>query len=102
MKGWDRPSRKVQKTRRWQAVRFRVLRRDGWRCVQCGARGRVEVDHIKPVRERPDLAFDESNLQTLCKTHHSLKTRAELGMGEPNPEREKWRDLLRHGLPSLD
>lgn len=94
MKRWQRPSRRVQKSKRWQAVRLAALRRDNWQCVQCGARGQVEVDHILPVRDRPDLAFEVENTQTLCKTHHSLKTREELGMGEPNPEREKWRSLL--------
>lgn len=40
-------------------------RRDGFRCVKCGQRIRLEVDHVLPVRDRPDLAFDLSNLQTL-------------------------------------
>jgi 5-methylcytosine-specific restriction enzyme A len=28
------------------------------------------VDHIVPVRQNPDLAFERSNLQPLCKAHH--------------------------------
>ncbi len=64
-KKYKGPSDRVQRTKRWQAIRLRVLRRDNWQCVQCGARGRVEVDHILPVRDRPDLAFEESNLQVL-------------------------------------
>jgi len=91
---WKRPSRRANKSRRWPAVRLAALRRDGWRCVQCGQRGRVEVDHIAPVRERPDLAFDVANLQTLCRSCHTRKTRAEVGVGEPDPERERWRRLL--------
>jgi 5-methylcytosine-specific restriction endonuclease McrA len=55
----------------------------------------VEVDHIQPVRDRPDLAFDEDNLQTLCRRHHSRKTRQEMGFPEPDPERVKWWDLLK-------
>ena len=95
----NRPGRWALRDPRWPALRLQALRRDGWACVKCGARGRLEVDHVQPVRDRPDLAFDESNLQTLCRTHHTLKTRAELGMGEPDPERQKWREVLRHGLP---
>ena len=34
---------------RWDRVRRAVLRRDGWRCVQCGRAGRLEVDHITPL-----------------------------------------------------
>jgi 5-methylcytosine-specific restriction endonuclease McrA len=92
---FERPSKRVQSSKRWKALRLRVLRRDNWQCVQCGARGRVEVDHILPVRDRPDLAFDEDNLQTLCRRHHSRKTRQEMGFPEPDPERVKWWDLLK-------
>ena len=32
------------------------------------------VDHIISVRQRPDLKYDEGNLQTLCHSCHSIKT----------------------------
>jgi 5-methylcytosine-specific restriction endonuclease McrA len=38
------------------------------------------VDHIQPVRNAPELAFDLSNLQCLCRRCHSRKTRVDLGM----------------------
>lgn len=84
-----RPSRAVTKSRRWPALRIAALRRDDWCCVQCGARGWLEVDHIKPVRDAPELAFALSNLQTLCRSCHSRKTRSDIGYA-PDPEREKW------------
>jgi thymidylate synthase ThyX len=34
----------------------------------------VELDHIKPVRLYPNLAFEESNIQPLCKKCHIEKT----------------------------
>ena len=34
-------------------------------------------DHIIPVTERPDLAWDIENLQGLCPGCHSLKTATE-------------------------
>ena len=40
-----------------------------------------EVDHIIPRRVRPDLAWNESNLQPLCKSCHSKKTRKEIDEG---------------------
>ena len=32
------------------------------------------VDHIIERKDRPDLAFEPSNLQSLCVAHHSSKT----------------------------
>lgn len=51
-----------------RAMRYDVLRRDGFRCVKCG-RGRedgvkLHVDHIKPVSRGGKSVI--SNLQTLC------------------------------------
>ncbi|SNT37570.1 HNH endonuclease [Tropicimonas sediminicola] len=92
---WDRPSRAVTRTQRWKALRMQALERDDWRCVRCGERRRLEVDHIEPVRTRPDLAFDLGNLQVLCGRCHARKTRIEVGLGQPNPAREAWNNLLR-------
>lgn len=51
-----------------RAMRYDVLRRDGFRCVKCG-RGRedgvkLHVDHIKPVSRGGKSVLN--NLQTLC------------------------------------
>ncbi|MBI1416077.1 MAG: HNH endonuclease [Limimaricola sp.] len=90
-------SRRVTKSPRWKALRMQALDRDGWQCVQCGERRRLEVDHILPVRDRPDLSFSLSNLQCLCGRCHSRKTRIEIGLGQPNPARQAWRQLVRMG-----
>jgi 5-methylcytosine-specific restriction endonuclease McrA len=45
-------------------------------CVRCGkVRRFVEVDHIIPRRIAPELVFEPSNLQVLCRRHHREKTR---------------------------
>lgn len=93
---WHRFSRHVTRGPRWKALRLRALRRDGWACVACGARHRLEVDHIEPVRSAPERAFDVTNLQTLCAACHTRKTRLEVGHPPLSPERQRWRDLLRH------
>lgn len=36
-----------------------------------------EVDHVIPRDQRPELSFDQANLQPLCKGCHSRKTRKE-------------------------
>lgn len=99
LRRWDRPSATVHRDRRWPALRLAAKRRDGWRCVQCGAAGRLEVDHVKPVRTHPELAFDLANLQTLCTPCHARKTRLEVGHPDLPPERQAWRDLLTKGVP---
>jgi 5-methylcytosine-specific restriction enzyme A len=76
---------------RWAALRLEALRADGWKCRCCGARGRLEVDHIQPVRTHPERAFDLGNLQSLCPPCHTRKTRIESGHPPPDPQRAAWR-----------
>ncbi len=93
--GVIRYGRWVYRDRRWPALRLAAKRRDGWKCVICGARYRLEVDHIKPVRCHPESAFSLDNLQTLCGRCHGAKTRREIGHAPLPPERQKWRQLVR-------
>lgn len=47
--------------------RYKVLSRDGFQCVLCGASGKdakLEIDHIIPVFKGGSSVID--NLQTLC------------------------------------
>lgn len=92
---WAAYSKRVTKSQRWKALRKQALKRDGFRCVQCPERRRLEVDHIQPVRTHPELSFVLSNLQTLCGRHHAQKTRLEVGHMPLSPKRQEWRDLLR-------
>lgn len=91
---YDRHGAKVYRDKRWPALRLMAKRRDGWACVQCGSKHRLEVDHRLSVRDRPDLAFDLGNLQTLCGQCHARKTRIECGHPELSPERQAWRNLV--------
>ena len=85
----------IYRTNQWKAVRLLAKRRDGFKCVSCGASGDLEVDHIQPVRTHPELAYELSNLQTLCVSCHSRKTRIEVGLDEIDPARQAWRDFVR-------
>jgi predicted kinase len=66
--------------RRWRRLRKMYITAHPL-CSECLKRGRTvpasEVDHRIPRRDRPDLAFEWDNLDGLCKTHHSIKTRWE-------------------------
>lgn len=54
-------------TKAWsQAVR----ERDGHKCVECGATGRLHAHHIKPWKHHPELRHDVSNGKTLCPPCH--------------------------------
>lgn len=99
---YHRHSARVIGSKRWPALRLAAKRRDGFRCVECGAVGRLEVDHVKPVRTHPELAFDLSNLQTLCASCHTRKTRLECGHDPQNPLREAWRNLVRSTVTKGD
>lgn len=88
-----RYSKRVTATARWQVLRHVILERDGWQCVDCGTRkGRLEIDHVKPVRTNPELAFDPANCATRCSPCHSRKTRIECGFPAPvqSPEQDAW------------
>lgn len=83
----------------WRRVRMVVLKRDGRRCVCCGATPEtgavMNVDHIKPRKTHPELALDESNLQVLC---------GECNHGKGNWDTTDWRETetLIIGLTDVD
>lgn len=87
----------------WRAVRLRVLRRDGHRCVVCrkdvSPPGAARVDHILPRRQRPDLALDESNLRTLCAYHDNQSHREKPSGGGNRDERFVIRGCDADGWP---
>ena len=65
----------------WAAIRQAVLIRDEYKCKECGKviLSMPQVDHIVP--RRAGGTDDPSNLQTLCMTHHSRKTKREMAGG---------------------
>ena len=66
----------------WERLRRLALQRDRFLCQRCMRQG-VEtmltygspVDHVIPIRERPDLRLVMSNLQSLCVACHNRKSR---------------------------
>ena len=71
---------KARSSARWQHLRASVLAEQPLcvHCLQC-KRTRVarEVDHVVGAREAPDLIFDRSNLQPLCRQCHARKSARE-------------------------
>lgn len=100
----QRHSQKVIRTAQWKVLRMAILERDGFRCKGCGCNGRLEVDHIKPVRTDPDLSFVPDNLQALCPACHTRKTRLECGhvpLPAPRQEWNRFVTALQKGGPSF-
>jgi len=58
------------KTPEFRALKEIVLQRFPF-CVMCGDDNYRHVHHIKTRREFPELAFEETNLITLCRSCHS-------------------------------
>lgn len=75
--------------RRWKRVRARQLAREPL-CRACRAMGEVtaaeHVDHIVAIADG-GAPFDPGNLQSLCPSHHSLKTKA---VDEAGHDADAW------------
>ena len=67
----------LHKSMRWKKKREQILRRDKYMCQDCKRYGKrvdaTEVHHIKHVDEYPELAFDSSNLISLCAACHNKR-----------------------------
>lgn len=71
----------------WRKLRRRKLAANPWCEIQSHCLGLLpeafatEVDHIVPVRDRPDLRLVWTNLQSSCHRCHSGKTWNEVQQG---------------------
>lgn len=58
----------------WRKKRVEILKRDHYACARCRAQGKytraVTVHHVKHLRDCPELALTDSNLQALCAACH--------------------------------
>ena len=69
----------IRKSKRYKLWSRLVKEKDNFICQKCGIRGRrLESDHIKPFSIFPELRFDISNRQTLCRGCHLLKCREDM------------------------
>lgn len=66
----------------WKRARLQALTRDHWLCQEClrhrRFRNAVEVHHIKPLEQFPELGLELDNLESLCREcHEATKDRTE-------------------------
>ncbi|WP_144634152.1 HNH endonuclease [Priestia megaterium] len=106
MSQYKTKKQKIQfyKSREWQKLRVRVLKRDNCECQECKRNGsvyteendpekhkRLDVDHIKDIYTHPELALDMDNLQTLCvKCHNRKHNRFQKRRKKTFWDDEKW------------
>lgn len=65
----------------WINLANRILERDGNECQECKKEGKLtikqhgkklDIHHIKELETNPELAYIESNLETVCVHHHNI------------------------------
>jgi 5-methylcytosine-specific restriction endonuclease McrA len=61
-------------SRPYRALRLEVLNEAGWRCHWCNAPADT-VDHVRKVRERPDLGLSRDNLVAACRSCQEIRKR---------------------------
>lgn len=59
-------------SRKWRALRLRILARDSYTCGYCGQEA-TTVDHILPIKKHPDQAMNPENLMSACAKCNSAK-----------------------------
>jgi 5-methylcytosine-specific restriction endonuclease McrA len=64
-----RVDQSIYNDKRWRRIR-RDLARSRTVCEECGSDLATECHHVIPVLERPDLAFEPSNVRRLCRRCH--------------------------------
>jgi 5-methylcytosine-specific restriction enzyme A len=68
----DPSSDRFYRSTAWRNARAAQLRREPW-CRVCGVRA-TTVDHIAAFRLDGGDPLDPSNLQSLCRRHHDVKS----------------------------
>jgi len=74
--GAERPNAELYNTRRWRKESKEWIREHPY-CEVCGTTEDLTVDHTEPPRGDPELFWDKSKWQTLCRRDHNQKTSAE-------------------------
>ncbi|PWA08648.1 endonuclease [Pueribacillus theae] len=73
----DQEARSFYKSKKWRQCREVILCRDNFLCVDHLKKNQVVaaqmVHHIKELRDYPELAFEPSNLVSLCLSCHEKR-----------------------------
>ena len=67
---WKKSIDEIRRSPEYSRWRDKVLNRYNHTCANCGAKDNLEVHHIKPVAEYPDLILEVDNGKVLCESCH--------------------------------
>lgn len=71
----------------WKRVRAGVLARDGYRCVYCGRRDKLQAHHLDPISESdPSTWYDASRIVTACAHCHGPRDGGRSRNVSPQPQ----------------
>jgi hypothetical protein len=95
-------TKRERQTKRYAEWRALVFRRDGYRCVTCGAKRGIQAHHKKPFALYVSLRYEVSNGQTLCSKCHEIvhKKSAERCFSTPGATR-KGKFPCQRSVPDL-
>lgn len=68
---------KFYRSKEWRELREKILADSHYECLWCSQKGlssqgkTLEVDHIKELKDYPELALEPSNLRVLCRQCHN-------------------------------
>ena len=81
----------IYKSEKWKRKRAHILKRDQYQCKECRKYGKLTpakiVHHIKEIEDYPELAWDDSNLESVCMACHN---RLHKETGAKSLERQKY------------
>ncbi len=60
----------IRSSRQYKDWRKKVFEKNGKKCLFCGSKEKLEVDHIKPLALYPNEALEIKNGRVLCKKCH--------------------------------
>ena len=96
---------KFYKSSAWEKKRLEILERDNYECQVCKEEGgftpATTVHHILHLENRPDLAFDNDNLLSVCAACHNREHPERFIHRIMEPSGTSWpSDFQRGGKPS--
>lgn len=72
----DRIDRNCKKSKIWINE---VKKRDGFKCIKCDSDKKLCAHHIKSWKDHPELRYELSNGETLCRSCHMASHKNALG-----------------------
>ena len=80
--------REIYNTRRWRQLRQDKLAEADYCCERCFQGWDLQVHHRQTIKSRPDLAFEQENLEVVCRSCHESIHNSNY------QEKESWKNLV--------